>query len=435
MTERQRFERQLGIRRRRRTVIAVVPLLAVLIVTLLQGGVRPVSATVVTPTGAPVAIAAPTGTNGYTLLDSNGNIYNFGTDYLGGSPAGATLPFVGIAYTPSGRGYALLDSAGHVYNYGDSQYRGGAPAGAALPFVAIAYKPGTLGYTLVDSVGHIYNYGTDYRGGNPVGATTPFRVLAYTPTGAGYTLMDSVGHIYNYGDSQYRGGAPVGASAMRGLAYRPGTDAYTELDAAGHIYNYGTGYLGGAPAGSSGQFVGLVYTPSGNGYALSDGVGHIYNYGDSIYRGGFGATASSVNGSISRSEVLQRAQTWVAAKVPYNQSKSYTNVLGTYRTDCSGFVSMAWHLGSSLTTATLPRVSTKIPATELQPGDVLLRRDSAQHHVVLFVGWSPTDAGRHRYFDLQEESKPGVGTVDLANQDLQGSAWKKFTPYRYTHTT
>jgi hypothetical protein len=39
----------------------------------------------VVATAKPVAIAAPVGVNGYTLLDANGNIYNFGTTYYGGA--------------------------------------------------------------------------------------------------------------------------------------------------------------------------------------------------------------------------------------------------------------------------------------------------------------------------------------------------------------
>jgi hypothetical protein len=250
-------------------------------------------------TAPPVAIAAPTGVNGYTMLDANGNVYNFGTEYLGGAAAHRVAPFVAMAYTPSGRGYALLDSQGHVYNYGDSVHRGGAPAGASLPFVAIAYKPGTNGYTLMDSKGHIYNYGTDYLGGAPDLRNT-YTALAYTPSGRGYILMDSVGHIYAYGDSKYRGGNPGGAATpMRGLAFKPGSDVYTELDATGHVYNYGTTYLGGGPANSARGFVGIVYTPSGNGYAMADGTGHIYNYGDSRYRGGLdGIQGTPTSGGI-----------------------------------------------------------------------------------------------------------------------------------------
>lgn len=271
-------------------------LVAVILATLVSwGAVVPTAAAGVVATARPVAVAAPAGVNGYTILDANGNIYNFGTAYLGGAGKDKVAPFVAMAYTPSGKGYALLDEQGHVYTYGDGVYKGGAPAGASLPFVAIAYKPGTLGYTLLDSKGHIYNYGTTYLGGNPDTNQT-YTALAYTPSGNGYILMDRVGHIYSYGDSAYRGGNPAGAQTpMRGLAYKPGTTVYTLLDATGHVYNYGTAYLGGFPAGATAGFVGLVYTPSGNGYALVDGVGHVYSYGDSVHRGGF----DSISGSTS----------------------------------------------------------------------------------------------------------------------------------------
>ena len=46
--------------------------------------------------------------------------------------------------------------------------------------------------------------------------------------------------------------------------------------------------------------------------------------------------------AITADIIIARAQSWVAAQVPYSQSNYYTNQYGTYRTDCSGFVSMAW---------------------------------------------------------------------------------------------
>lgn len=238
-------------------------------------------------TAPPVAIAAQPGVNGYTLLDANGNVYAFGTQFYGSAGKDRVAPFVSMAYTPSGRGYALLDSQGHVYNYGDSYWRGGTPAGASLPFVSIAYKPGTLGYTLMDSRGHIYNYGTDYIDG-PHDYNQTYTAMAYTPSGRGYTLLSRTGGIYAYGDAQYKGGSPGGATLpFRGLAYKPGTLDYTLTDAVGHVYNYGTQWLGGNPAGSHPDFVGLVHSPSGNGYAMVDAIGNAYAYGDSIYQGGF----------------------------------------------------------------------------------------------------------------------------------------------------
>jgi hypothetical protein len=49
------------------------------------------------------------------------------------------------------------------------------------------------------------------------------------------------------------------------------------------------------------------------------------------------ATASDLGPIITRAQILARAQTWVDAKVPYSQS-AYRD---GYRTDCSGYVSMA----------------------------------------------------------------------------------------------
>src|SRR4051812_33452029 len=97
------------------------------------------------------------------------------------------------------------------------------------------------------------------------------------------------------------------------------------------------------------------------------------------------SAASSVDGPITRSEVLARAQYWVDKHVPYSQSVYAPDPQGRgYRSDCSGYVSMAWHLGTSLVTQTLPQVSTQISYDDLLPGDALDREDE---HVVLFDHW------------------------------------------------
>ena len=81
--------------------------------------------------------------------------------------------------------------------------------------------------------------------------------------------------------------------------------------------------------------------------------------------------ASSINGSISASEILSRAASWNGT--PYSTT-TYKYGPGndvSYRTDCSGYVSMAFHLSSSLTTVTLPSVVHSISKDDLQPGDIL----------------------------------------------------------------
>jgi len=125
--------------------------------------------------------------------------------------------------------------------------------------------------------------------------------------------------------------------------------------------------------------------------------------------------------AIVRSDILNRAKSWLDERVPYSQSSSHRNQFGTYRTDCSGFVSMAWALSSSYTTWTLWNVTNKIGAGELQPGDALLKDAGGTDHVALFVRW----AGPNRPV-VWEEYTSGRPAEERVWESLRG-----FTPVRY----
>jgi hypothetical protein len=117
---------------------------------------------------------------------------------------------------------------------------------------------------------------------------------------------------------------------------------------------------------------------------------------------------------VARATMLDRAEVWVKARVPYNQGATY----GGYREDCSGYVSMTW--GSAKpghTTFTMPSISKEITKADLQVGDVLL---CVTEHVVFFGGWA--DAAKTQYW-AYEETRPGEGTV------------KRETPYPYWYNT
>lgn len=103
------------------------------------------------------------------------------------------------------------------------------------------------------------------------------------------------------------------------------------------------------------------------------------------------ATYSS-NKILTRAQVLTRAQSWVTARVPYSQSACYSNTYGSYRTDCSGFASMAWGLTYSRTTADIQGVTHVIARSSLAPGDALWRRDSSVQHMAIFVRWGTSGA-------------------------------------------
>lgn len=95
---------------------------------------------------------------------------------------------------------------------------------------------------------------------------------------------------------------------------------------------------------------------------------------------------ASVSGG--RKTAIQRAFTWYDANVPYSQSKYHQG----YRTDCSGFVSMAWQTGTSYTTASFSSGGGDSFALasydKLVPGDALVRRKNGKGHIVLFLGWN-----------------------------------------------
>jgi len=122
----------------------------------------------------------------------------------------------------------------------------------------------------------------------------------------------------------------------------------------------------------------------------------------------------------ARTTMIDRAEVWVANKVPYNQGATYQG----YREDCSGYVSMAWEAAKpGYTTETLPQISHPISKGELQPGDILLCRTE---HVVLFGGW--TSGGDYIAY---EETKPGEGTVRRATPYPYWYNTACFQPYRY----
>lgn len=124
---------------------------------------------------------------------------------------------------------------------------------------------------------------------------------------------------------------------------------------------------------------------------------------------------------IVRNDIMTRGRSWIDERVPYNQQATHKNQYGSYRTDCSGYVSMAWNLGESRTTWTLWDVTKKIDASELQAGDALLKDSGGTDHVALFKGWAGT--GRPIVW---EEYSTGHVAEERTWESLRG-----FTPVRY----
>lgn len=132
----------------------------------------------------------------------------------------------------------------------------------------------------------------------------------------------------------------------------------------------------------------------------------------------FGALWPAVAHAIPRDATLARGMSWINAEVPYSQARYYA----TYRTDCSGFVSMCWATKGSYSTKTMYQIARPIGVLDLVPGDAVLRRG---YHVRLFAGW--VDETHTRYVAYEETSPGAVQTIkDIASDLADG-----YIPYRY----
>jgi len=151
----------------------------------------------------------------------------------------------------------------------------------------------------------------------------------------------------------------------------------------------GLGATGAAFAQQSGPAGGRLSSQAGGHEYPGAGQGKVTPV-PAEFRAGAGERSLTAAAGITRSEVIARAKSWVGKGLDY----SWTNYYQGYRMDCSGYVSMAWGLGSSLATPNfVPGGSAEwITKAELKAGDALLDDDSgADGHIVLFEEWASAD--------------------------------------------
>jgi hypothetical protein len=137
------------------------------------------------------------------------------------------------------------------------------------------------------------------------------------------------------------------------------------------------------------------------------------------------AADSGVGPAITRTEILARAQTWADAHVPYSQD-AYRD---SYRTDCSGYVSMAWHTNRNYWTGDLDTIGVAIGYADLRPGDMLLYHNAANpvngSHVVLFDHWTGAIGGD---FVMYEQTPP---STKHRTWSAAGYSRNLYKPFRY----
>ena len=157
---------------------------------------------------------------------------------------------------------------------------------------------------------------------------------------------------------------------------------------------------------------------------------------------------SAFGGAITRAQIIARADDWMNQSVMYSTAQDSTGDAdynywsdsatgGPYRQDCSGFVSMAWGLSSSLATPTLPGVAKVTDAnisgdTNLNSGDAL---DYTADHVVLFDHW--TDSSGDFAYDAEhtEGQATNQSTDSIYDSTLEGYAMSDFEALQYDNLT
>ncbi|MGA8114721.1 MAG: hypothetical protein WCA46_13730 [Actinocatenispora sp.] len=140
--------------------------------------------------------------------------------------------------------------------------------------------------------------------------------------------------------------------------------------------------------------------------------------------------SATINHNIKRTTVTDRAMNWVKRNVQYSQAGTASDPDGnhTYRRDCSGFVSMAWHITptgmSAPTTWTIQGHAHAIAKKNLKRGDILAW---PHHHVVLFGKWANS---AHTSFWLYEEANP---SQDMNHRVASLSSYGSYHAWRYNH--
>ncbi|MEV7547696.1 RICIN domain-containing protein, partial [Streptomyces sp. NPDC089915] len=141
-----------------------------------------------------------------------------------------------------------------------------------------------------------------------------------------------------------------------------------------------------------------------------------------------------VGGPVTRAQVIRRARSWVDQKVPYSQQGYWPEKATgrTWRTDCSGFVSMAWMLPASENTDSLPSRAKEISTSELRPGDIL--NSVGEGHVVLFDDWIDKAKGTFSFYQESNKDVPtNRSTGSLKAAKIAGIHTSTYKALRYTH--
>lgn len=134
--------------------------------------------------------------------------------------------------------------------------------------------------------------------------------------------------------------------------------------------------------------------------------------------------------TITRATVLSRAKTWhphTSSRIPYSQSRTH----GGYRTDCSGYASMALALGkpgANTVGLASSSISKRISMSALKAGDLIIDStgDSNTRHVVIFVKWA--NSKHTSYWEYEQRGSYGTDYRTRTYGLSSGSQYHAYQP-------
>ena len=166
--------------------------------------------------------------------------------------------------------------------------------------------------------------------------------------------------------------------------------------------------------------LGILFTIAACSGGSDDPVGET---DEGLTADGCGENSILDNTPGQRQGIMQRGFDWVHHHVMYSQVPQHQ--WGGYRTDCSGFVSMAWGLAApGHTTSTFYEVEHPIAWDNLLPGDAIVRPG---HHMMLFAGW--TNQAQTQFCAIEEYNYGHPATVFHHYK----SSYSSYTPVRIDH--
>lgn len=315
--------------------------------------------------GEIVDVASTPSGNGYTLVGSDGGIFNYGDSQFKGSMAGKPLnkPMVAVVPTGSGAGYWEIAADGGVFAFGDAQ----PPANNPLPGMRLnapvvdAVRTGAQGLLLVAGDGGVFALGGAQSYGSMGGQhlNAPMVDIVASPTSRGYATIAADGGVFAFGDYQGPASNPLPDMAARGQLRQPITGAARSGSGYGLILvggDGGTFALGGAPfIGSAANLTlakpitSIALNPAGTLQWLAGADGGIFAYGPGQpFMGNAisNANCASVPASTNGAKIVQfatdikngKAYTpWGGGAVPYSWGGGHGTIAGPSYGTCAGY--------------------------------------------------------------------------------------------------